>query len=98
VATKEAYVECLMPALAPLGEPVDLVGHEWGATLTQRVVSLRPALSTTDQCVVAKIGCWYSPAPWLLTPGVPLVVVLTAFQSKEWHTSKQALVFETTAY
>ena len=37
-------------SLPRFGEPVDLVGHDWGATLTQRVVSLRPDLIRTWAC------------------------------------------------
>jgi len=41
-ATKEAYVEWLLSVLAAQRGPVDLVGHDWGALLVVRVVSLRP--------------------------------------------------------
>jgi pimeloyl-ACP methyl ester carboxylesterase len=30
-ATKEAYVDWLVAQLEKIGEPVDLVGHDWGA-------------------------------------------------------------------
>ncbi len=46
-ATKEAYVDWLIEQLDDLGEPVDLVGHDWGSALVQRVVSLRPDLART---------------------------------------------------
>jgi pimeloyl-ACP methyl ester carboxylesterase len=36
-ATKEAYVEWLIAELERGGAPVDLVGHDWGALLVQRV-------------------------------------------------------------
>ena len=42
--TKEAYVEWLIKALEAQPSPVDLVGHDWGALLTLRAVSLRPDL------------------------------------------------------
>ena len=35
-ATKEAYVDWLVAELERVGEPVDLVGHDWGALLVQR--------------------------------------------------------------
>lgn len=41
-ATKEAYVEWLLAQLASLRGPIDIVGHDWGALLTVRAVSLRP--------------------------------------------------------
>jgi pimeloyl-ACP methyl ester carboxylesterase len=39
-ATKEAYVDFLIEqidALAKRGGPVDLVGHDWGSLLVQRI-------------------------------------------------------------
>ena len=41
-ATKEAYVAWLLGELARQPGPVDLVGHDWGALLVVRAVSLRP--------------------------------------------------------
>jgi pimeloyl-ACP methyl ester carboxylesterase len=41
-ATKEAYVDWLLGRLAALQGPIDLVGHDWGALLVVRAVSLRP--------------------------------------------------------
>jgi pimeloyl-ACP methyl ester carboxylesterase len=38
-ATKDAYAEWLADALMQIAEPVDLVGHDWGALLTMRVVT-----------------------------------------------------------
>ena len=49
-ATKEAYVDWLIAEIEKLGEPVDLVGHDWGSLLVQRVVSLRPDLIRTWAC------------------------------------------------
>jgi len=47
-ATKEAYTEWLVSQLEVIvegcGAPVDLVGHDWGALLAQRVASIRPGL------------------------------------------------------
>ena len=36
-ATKDDYVAWLVGELDAIGEPVDLVGHDWGAALTQRI-------------------------------------------------------------
>src|SRR5439155_3332039 len=36
-ATKDAYADWLIGELEKTGEPVDLVGHDWGAGLTYRV-------------------------------------------------------------
>jgi pimeloyl-ACP methyl ester carboxylesterase len=43
-ATKEAYVDWLVAELEKIGEPVDLVGHDWGGAFTLRVASIRPNL------------------------------------------------------
>jgi pimeloyl-ACP methyl ester carboxylesterase len=45
--TKEAYVDWLIAQVEAVGEPVDIVGHDWGSLLVQRVVSLRPDLVRT---------------------------------------------------
>ena len=46
-ATKEEYADWLTSRLEEFGEPVDLVGHDWGAILCQRVASVRPELIRT---------------------------------------------------
>lgn len=46
-ATKEAYVDWLAATVEAIGEPVDLVGHDWGCILTARLASLRPDLVRT---------------------------------------------------
>jgi pimeloyl-ACP methyl ester carboxylesterase len=38
-ATKDAYVDWLIGELDAIGEPVDLVGHDWGGILTVRVAT-----------------------------------------------------------
>ena len=43
-ATKEAYVDWLVAELEKIGEPVDLVGHDWGGAFTLRIASIRPDL------------------------------------------------------
>ena len=42
--TKESYVQWIISVLEQIGEPVDLVGHDWGCIFTMRVASLRPDL------------------------------------------------------
>src|SRR3712207_3129966 len=49
-SSKEAYVQWLIEEIERIGEPVDLVGHDWGSLLVQRVVSLRPDLIRTWAC------------------------------------------------
>ncbi|MFE1265419.1 alpha/beta fold hydrolase [Streptomyces albogriseolus] len=46
-SSKEEYVHWLIARLEQVGEPVDLVGHDWGCILTVRVASLRPDLIRT---------------------------------------------------
>src|SRR5262245_41519511 len=46
-ATKETYVEWLVGQLEAVGEPVDLVGHDWGGMLAVRVATTRPDLVRT---------------------------------------------------
>ena len=43
-ATKEEYAIWIIRQLEDIGEPVDLVGHDWGCILSMRVASLRPDL------------------------------------------------------
>ncbi len=43
-STKEEYVDWIVGQLAEIGEPVDLVGHDWGSLMTQRVALTRPEL------------------------------------------------------
>ncbi|WP_406485865.1 alpha/beta fold hydrolase [Streptomyces phaeochromogenes] len=46
-SSKEEYVDWLIRRLERVGEPVDLVGHDWGCILTLRVAYLRPDLVRT---------------------------------------------------
>ena len=49
-ATKEGYADWLTTEIEAIGEPVDLVGHDWGSLLVQRVASTRPDLVRTLAC------------------------------------------------
>lgn len=40
-ATKEEYVDWLLGELDHLDEPIDLVGHDWGAGLTYRIATTK---------------------------------------------------------
>jgi pimeloyl-ACP methyl ester carboxylesterase len=71
--TKEAYVEWLITELERVGEPVDLVGHDWGSLLVQRAVSLRPDLIRTWACgdgPVDREYIWHDMAQQWQTPEV----------------------------
>jgi pimeloyl-ACP methyl ester carboxylesterase len=70
---KDEYAEWLINQLQRLGEPVDLVGHDWGALLVQRAVSLRPDLIRTWACgdgPVDREYVWHDMAQQWQTPGV----------------------------
>ena len=43
-ATKDEYAAWLAEQIAAITDPVDVVGHDWGALLTERVVITRPEL------------------------------------------------------
>ena len=60
-ATKEAYVEWIVEQLEKLGGGVDLVGHDWGSLLVQRVASIRPDLLASVACGGAAVDVEY---PW----------------------------------
>lgn len=45
--TKDAYASWLVARVEEAGPPVDIVGHDWGAMLVQRLVSQRPDLVRT---------------------------------------------------
>lgn len=72
-ATKEEYAAWLIDEIARVGEPVDLVGHDWGSLLVQRAVSLRPDLIRTWACgngPVDREYVWHDLAQQWQTPGV----------------------------
>ena len=72
-ATKEEYVDWLIAAVEKAGEPVDIVGHDWGALLTARLVSLRPDLVRSWAIGGAAIDedyVWHDMARSWQTPGV----------------------------
>jgi pimeloyl-ACP methyl ester carboxylesterase len=45
--TKEEYADWVIERLRELGEPIDIMGHDWGSTLVQRVATTRPDLVRT---------------------------------------------------
>jgi pimeloyl-ACP methyl ester carboxylesterase len=72
-ATKEAYVDWTIESIEDIGGPVDLVGHDWGSVLVQRVVSLRPDLVRTWVAGGAAIDAeyvWHDVAQMWQTPEV----------------------------
>lgn len=71
--TCDEYLRWLTAELEALGEPVDLVGHDWGATHTLRLACERPDL-LRSWCVDTA-GPWVGDFAWhevsrrLMTPG-----------------------------
>jgi len=71
--SKDAYAEWLVAQLDAIGEPIDLVGHDWGAGLTYRVAT---AFGDRLHSWVADIGnvahpdyVWHDFAKIWQTPG-----------------------------
>lgn len=80
--TKEAYASWLEGELeavvAEAGEPVDLVGHDWGSILVQYVGSTRPDLVRTwaaGNGPVDDVYVWHDAAQMFQTPEVGEQVV-----------------------
>jgi pimeloyl-ACP methyl ester carboxylesterase len=72
-ATKEEYADWLTHELERLGEPVDLVGHDWGSILVQRVAGARPDLIRTWACGGGPVDTdyvWHEMAKLWQTPEV----------------------------
>lgn len=72
-ATKEAYVDWLLGQLAMLDRPIDLVGHDWGALLVVRAVSLRPDAVrswTAGGAPLDREYVWHEAARAWQTPGL----------------------------
>src|SRR5262245_24783205 len=72
VPTKESYVDWLVHEIQCIGTPVDLVGHDWGAILVQRVVSIRPDLVRSWACGDGPVDVeyvWHDIAQQWQTPG-----------------------------
>jgi len=71
-ATKESYVEWICAQCEALGGNVDLVGHDWGSLLVQRVASVRPDLLASVACGGATVDVdyeWHPLAQVWQTPG-----------------------------
>ncbi len=72
-ATKESYAAWLTAEIEKLREPVDLVGHDWGSLLVQRVVSTRPDLIRTWAAGAGTVDrdyVWHDLAQMWQTPDV----------------------------
>jgi len=82
--TKEAYVTWLVGEIERVGAPVDLVGHDWGSLLVQRVASVRPDLIRSWAAGDGPIDreyVWHDLAQQWQTPGVG-EAIMAAMQSQ----------------
>ena len=71
--TKEDYLDWLIADVERAGRPVDIVGHDWGALLVERLVSVRPDLVRTWAAGGGAIDenyVWHPIAEMWQTPGV----------------------------
>jgi pimeloyl-ACP methyl ester carboxylesterase len=80
---KEAYAAWLATTLEAIGEPVDLVGHDWGSLLVQYVGSTRPDLVRTWSVSDGPVDTeyvWHDTAQLWQTPevGEQVVAAMTA--------------------
>lgn len=71
-STKEEYVDWIVARCEELGGGVDLVGHDWGSLLVQRVASIRPDVLASVTCGGAAVDVdypWHPLAQVWQTPG-----------------------------
>jgi pimeloyl-ACP methyl ester carboxylesterase len=60
---KEAYAAWLAAELRAIGEPVDLVGHDWGGHLAMRIVSAYPEVAVRSWVSDVAYG-WHPDYEW----------------------------------
>jgi pimeloyl-ACP methyl ester carboxylesterase len=71
--TKEEYLEWLTAEVEKADGPADLVGHDWGALLVERLVSMRPDLVRTWAAgggAIDETYTWHDVARIWQTPGL----------------------------
>lgn len=72
-AKKEEYLAWLVAEVERSGEPVDIVGHDWGALLVERLVCVRPDLVRTWAAgggAIDESYVWHPMARMWQTPGL----------------------------
>jgi pimeloyl-ACP methyl ester carboxylesterase len=70
--TKDGYLEWLIGEVEGVGAPVDIVGHDWGSLLVQRLVAVRPDLVRSWAAGSAALDPeyeWHPTAKIWQTPG-----------------------------
>lgn len=91
-ATKDAYAEWLVGQMEAAGEPVDLVGHDWGALLVLRASSLRPDLVRSWCVTNAVIDAEYRPHKLARQWATPIVGELVMLGMRNKPRLEAALV------
>lgn len=69
---KDSYAAWIVDQLKAIDGPIDLVGHDWGALLVTRVVSIAPTLIRTWSAGAAPLDpayVWHDTAQIWQTPG-----------------------------
>ncbi len=88
-ATKEEYANWLLEQLSALPKPLDLVGHDWGAILVLRAVSVQPDMARSWAVGGAPIDAkyvWHQAAQMWQTPEVG-EQVMQAMTAEALHTA-----------
>ena len=85
VATKDQYAAWLTAELTKVQEPIDLVGHDWGALLVLRVATLGDVQLRSWVCDVGSVFhpnyAWHPWAQDLIVPGQGEEMLLRRRQS-----------------
>lgn len=90
--SKDAYVAWLVGELERLGEPVDLVGHDWGALLVLRAACLRPDLVSSWCVTNAVIDAGYRGHRTARAWATPLLGELTMLAMRDKSRLEQGLI------
>lgn len=90
--TKDAYATWLIGALEKVGEPVDLVGHDWGALLVLRAACLRPDLVSSWCVTNAVIDAEYRGHRTARAWATPLLGELTMLAMRDKARLEQGLI------
>ena len=90
--TKEAYADWLVAQMEAVGEPVNIVGHDWGALLTLRACSMRPDLVESWCVTNAVIDSQYSGHRMAMMWATPLLGELVMMGMRNETKLQAALV------
>lgn len=90
--SKDSYVAWLIGELENVGEPVDLVGHDWGALLVLRAACLRPDLVSSWCVTNAVIDAHYKGHSTARAWATPLVGELTMLAMRDKSRLERGLV------